>query len=484
MIRAMLAALWLVIIGGIGSADEVDATRIQHFQLTNGLQIIVVPRHDLPLVAVNLTVGLGAVDDPPGQWGMAHLLEHVALGGSTTIGSLDPTAEAAALDELDRAHGALREAQQARAPDPVIIARLRAGVEQAQRAALALAEQGEILGGRLEARGAIGTNAATTADATQYFTWLPPDQIEYWLSLEAARLSDPVFRRFYSEREVVLQEVVAMTGGNQTLAERFVSDLFPGGEHALAGNLRDIASIDRQAALAAFHRQYRPDNIVVVAVGPVNADGIRDACQRLFGALRTEVSRPMQEGPRFHLSRPAARIFTTARGPSALIAFPLPHISSRDQPAVEAIAAILASADISPIHRAFEGELRGLWRVQVTPAYPSQKQAWLFLLQVHGRAGMAEQDLLGTVKRALDPASVSDDDMRVGLLAAEMSLAAQLSDVPTLAAQIGVQQVGLEGLHLPFSKLERLRELTPEDLRAVMRRLFVWPDPSPEKESR
>ena len=39
MIRAMLAALWLVIIGGIGSADEVDATRIQHFQLERPIDV-------------------------------------------------------------------------------------------------------------------------------------------------------------------------------------------------------------------------------------------------------------------------------------------------------------------------------------------------------------------------------------------------------------------------------------------------------------
>ena len=61
-------------------------------------------------------------------------------------------------------------------------------------------ESGEILGGRLEARGGVGLNATTTADATQFFGSLPASEIEFWLSLEAERLRHPILRRFYSER--------------------------------------------------------------------------------------------------------------------------------------------------------------------------------------------------------------------------------------------------------------------------------------------
>ena len=54
--------------------------------------------------------------------------------------------------------------------------------------------------------GATGMNAGTTNDFTIYFVNIPSNKLELWFWMESDRLLNPVFREFYSERDVVREE--------------------------------------------------------------------------------------------------------------------------------------------------------------------------------------------------------------------------------------------------------------------------------------
>src|SRR5438046_9586560 len=49
-------------------------------------------------------------------------------------------------------------------------------------------------------------NAGTSEDFTIYFISVPANKLELWFWMESDRLSSPVFREFYSERDVVAEE--------------------------------------------------------------------------------------------------------------------------------------------------------------------------------------------------------------------------------------------------------------------------------------
>ena len=49
-------------------------------------------------------------------------------------------------------------------------------------------------------------NASTSSDQTVYFYSLPANKVELWAYLESSRFLDPVFREFYKERDVVMEE--------------------------------------------------------------------------------------------------------------------------------------------------------------------------------------------------------------------------------------------------------------------------------------
>ena len=147
---------------------DVQPEGVHYFKLANGLQLVVAVRPELKLAAVNTTVNLGAIDDPPGLWGMALMLEHVTLQGSVTIGSFNTKAEADALENLDRAFAALDSERRKSTHYPGVLEGLDRWFEDAQEAANKQAEVGEIIGRRLEELGAIGLNATTKTDFDRF----------------------------------------------------------------------------------------------------------------------------------------------------------------------------------------------------------------------------------------------------------------------------------------------------------------------------
>src|SRR3954463_14073386 len=76
--------------------------------LANGLTIVVCERHEAPVFSFYTLVDAGAAQDPKGETGMAHMFEHMAFKGTTTIGTADYAAEKAALEKEEAAYLALQ----------------------------------------------------------------------------------------------------------------------------------------------------------------------------------------------------------------------------------------------------------------------------------------------------------------------------------------------------------------------------------------
>ena len=177
--------------------------QITEFTLDNGLKFIVLENHDSPTVSFVTYANVGGVDEPDGQTGVAHFLEHLAFKGTREIGTTNYRAEVKVLDKLDRLFA---ELQQARASgDEAKVAKLSDEFEAAQSAASKYVKQNEY-GKIVDTAGGVGLNAATSADYTSYFYSFPSNKLELWMSLESERFLEPVFREFYKEKQVVLEE--------------------------------------------------------------------------------------------------------------------------------------------------------------------------------------------------------------------------------------------------------------------------------------
>ena len=66
------------------AAAKAEAMRpdIESFMLDNGLQVVVIPDHRAPVVTQMVWYKIGSADEPPGQSGIAHFLEHLMFKGT------------------------------------------------------------------------------------------------------------------------------------------------------------------------------------------------------------------------------------------------------------------------------------------------------------------------------------------------------------------------------------------------------------------
>src|SRR5690348_15474482 len=65
------------------------AERVIEHKLANGLTVLLVERHQAPIVSINITFGVGGINERTGSTGVAHLYEHMAFKGTRTIGTKD-----------------------------------------------------------------------------------------------------------------------------------------------------------------------------------------------------------------------------------------------------------------------------------------------------------------------------------------------------------------------------------------------------------
>jgi predicted Zn-dependent peptidase len=117
------------------------------------------------------------------------------------------------------------------------------------------------------AAGASGINAFTNEDVTVYFLTVPANKLELWFWMESDRLLSPVFREFYSERDVVHEERRLRTESTPTGEFDEVFDAmfwqshsysWPVGWRWISGRKLASASTSRLTARETSPRWWRP----------------------------------------------------------------------------------------------------------------------------------------------------------------------------------------------------------------------------------
>jgi predicted Zn-dependent peptidase len=213
---AMLIALSIILGLGQARADSSNlADRVIEHKLANGMTVLMVERHQTPIVSINMTFGVGGVNEQVGQTGLAHLYEHMAFKGTRKVGTKDYDKEQALLDELAKVGMELErrereEAAQAQrtgtppAPSPELDALQRRFKElQEQAGQFVVGNEMALL---YQRNGGVGLNASTGKDITRYVISLPANRLPLWAALESDRMAHPVLREFYKERGVVMEE--------------------------------------------------------------------------------------------------------------------------------------------------------------------------------------------------------------------------------------------------------------------------------------
>ncbi len=329
-LRPLLIPL-LLAIGGLAGAQVPEAADgattaaeplellapMRVVDLENGMRFLLYPVRRAPIISGVIRFDVGGKDELPGSTGIAHMFEHMAFKGTSTLGTTGIEAERVALAEVERAAAAYDSARNRLAevgqPTPEQLAELeelRARFEEAQRKAGEYVVKNEF--DEIYSReGSSGMNATTSADATTYFVSLPANRLELWARMESSRLSDPVLREFYQERAVVMEERRMRRDNSPigqlwdlVMAVAFVAHPYG---YPTIGWEDDIANLKATAAKEFFRTHYTPDRAVGAIVGDIDLDATEKLLRETFGKLPPRpadqpehrvVQEPPQQGER------------------------------------------------------------------------------------------------------------------------------------------------------------------------------------------
>jgi hypothetical protein len=102
IVIALTLVMWFIPVTGGWAVAPGLADRVIEHKLANGLTLLMVERHQTPVVSINMTFGVGGVNEQIGQTGLAHLYEHMAFKGTRTVGTKNYEKERPILEELSR----------------------------------------------------------------------------------------------------------------------------------------------------------------------------------------------------------------------------------------------------------------------------------------------------------------------------------------------------------------------------------------------
>jgi predicted Zn-dependent peptidase len=272
----------------------------KEYKLENGMQVLMVERHDAPTVMAAILARVGSANEEPGITGISHLFEHMMFKGTETIGTTDIKRDLEVMAQLDSLRVLMRDEERIMREelrrgkikdmlDPLAKTARYREIE-AVFDSLILEERKLIIKDQLDElytkNGGYFLNAFTSQDMTGYFVRLPKNKMELYMWLESDRFSHPVFREFYSERDVVREERRLSLESTPTgLIEEDFSAMFwkSSSYHwEVLGWSSDLGSITREQADSYFSTYYAPNNLTMVLVGDLNPDEMIKMIKKYF----------------------------------------------------------------------------------------------------------------------------------------------------------------------------------------------------------
>ncbi|HAV08931.1 MAG TPA: peptidase M16, partial [Rhodobacteraceae bacterium] len=177
----------------------------------------------------------GSADEPVGQSGVAHFLEHLLFKGTDTL-----------------------------APGELSATVARNGGQD---------------------------NAFTSYDYTAYYQRVAADRLDLMMKMEAdrmrnARLSD---EDIVTERQVILEERAQRTDNNpralfgeQMNAAQYMNHRYG---VPIIGWRHEMETLDREDALSFYQTHYSPNNAILIVAGDVTPDAVKALAEKHYGPI-------------------------------------------------------------------------------------------------------------------------------------------------------------------------------------------------------
>lgn len=454
--------------------------KIREHVLSNGMKFIILERHEAPVFSGHIYVNVGGADEFIGNTGIAHVFEHIAFKGTTTLGTKDYEKEKAVMDKMDEVYDELRaEWAKGRRADAEKLKQLETEFKALQEEASQYSD-GEEYTKILEQEGAEDVNATTSTDSTEYFYSLPSNKLELWMAYESERFLEPVMRDFFKEKDVIKEERRLRVESSPTgrLMEELKGIAYlahPYGQ-PIIGHMSDINTTTRAESLKFFEDHYTPSNMVAAIVGDVNTDEVIHKAEKYFGRIFTRPNPPLVETiePK-QLGERRVKIVEQTQ-PVIIIAYHKPEASHPDDAVFDAITDILASGRTSRLYKKLIRDEKISISAGAFPGYPGNKYPNLFVFYsfpAQGHTNAENEKMILDEIEKLKTELVSEDELKKVKTLAKAGLIRSLQSNSGLAEQLCTYEFLMGDWRELFRSLERIEKVTVEDIKRVANEYFV-----------
>lgn len=471
----------------LSAASPSLAERVIEHKLANGLTVLMVERHQTPVVSINITFAVGGINEQVGQTGLAHLYEHMAFKGTRLVGTKDYDQEKPILDELARVGTELEHRQREIAKkNGGPTAEEQAAVDSLQKRFTDLQAQAAqyVVGNEVallyQRHGGVGFNASTGKDLTRYTISLPANRLPLWAAIEADRMADPVLREFYKERGVVMEERRLRNDDspNGLLFETFTSAAFRAHGYGVPtiGWGSDILSLTPAETEAFFKTHYGPNRATIALVGDLDPKEVIALIEHTFGRIPAAPDSPARVAvePEQRGERRVEVEFDAE--PSMVIGYHKPGLGHPDDDVFDVIDAVLSDGLTSRLHRKLVREQKLAASVGSDANHPGVRDPNLFIITATPRAPHTTAEVEAAIYEELErlkrePVSPKELERVINNLDADMVRA--LRSNSGLASQLALYQAVADDWRYIMKSRDKIAAVTAADVQRVAARYFT-----------
>jgi len=393
--------------------------------LDNGLKVILVEDHSVPVISYQTFFRVGARNERAGITGISHFMEHMMFNGAEKYGP----------KEFDAV---------------------------------------------LEANGGY-SNAFTSADMTAYYEDVSSDGLELCVDLDSDRMKsltlDPKF--VVSEMNVVMEERLLRIDNSVQGQMREDLDAIAFKAHPykwpVIGWMSDLEAIDRDDCVEYFNTYYAPNNAIIIVAGDFDTKKAMKLIHEYYGdipsqeppqALRTV--EPEQKGER------RSEVHKKAELSAVMIAYHTPDIGSDEIYALDVLQRILTGGRSSRLYRKLVREAEAA--ISVRSSFPWRIDPYLFEFNIKMKPGHetaeAEEAVYAELADIMENGVLEEEVARAknGL---EADFVRSMQTVNGRASKIGRYEIIFGDYREIMNVPGRYRAVTGEEIREAAKKYFA-----------
>jgi predicted Zn-dependent peptidase len=322
-------------------------------------------------------------------------------------------------------------------------------------------------------------NAGTSNDFTVYFVYLPTNRLELWMTMESDRMDTPVFREFWIERDVVMEERrLADNDPDDVLDEAFNSVAFTAVPYKwpVLGWMSDLRTTDRKELVEYHTKYYAPNNATACIVGDVDVEEVKKMAKKYFGPIKAqeppspiETREPEQRGERRVVVEHEAN-------PALMMGWHKPIYPDPDAIVFDVITSVLSGGRTTRLYKSIYEEQQLTARPPAAYTGPGERYDNLMIISAQPKhphtLEEVEKAIIAEVER-LKKEPVEDRELQRIKNQIDANQVRQLGSNLGIAFTILMGEIFMGDYKAMFRYIDMIKEVTPEDVMRVADRYLI-----------